>query len=127
MEPWLEKVRLVSSYLIVLYVRYPKVLLSGQFRLVQISKWAGLSHNEDIIRRALAKSSFKSMRRKEEASGLRIFDEIYPNRDYRWRMTRKGISGGWEDCFTSHISKDIFNEIAYDVMHELGYVENERW
>ncbi|CAM9303619.1 unnamed protein product, partial [Sphacelaria rigidula] len=93
----------------------------------KVSKWAGLEHGEDVIRRAMAKSSFKSMRRKEEALGLKIFDKMYPHRDYRWRMTRKGKAGGWEECFTTPVAKDIWNEQAYDVMLKLGYVENERW
>lgn len=93
----------------------------------QISKWAGLDHREEIIRRAIAKSSFKSMRRKEEAAGLRIFDEKYPDRDERWRMMRKGTPGGWEECFKTPASKDIWNELAFKTMYSLGYVTDEKW
>ena len=67
------------------------------------------------------------MRRKEEATGLRIFDEMYADRDQRWRMTRKGQTGGWEECFTTPISKDIWNELAFSTMHDLGYVSSYDW
>lgn len=95
--------------------------------LAKISKWAGLDHGEKVLQRAIVRSSFKSMRRKEEARGLLIFDEQYPDRDKSWRMTRKGKAGGWEECFTSPASKDIFNELAYDTLFGLGYVQDERW
>ena len=93
----------------------------------KVSKWAGLQHSEEVIQRAITRSSFKSMRRKEEAGGLLIFDEKYPNRDKTWRMTRKGKQGGWEECFTSPVSKDIFNEQAYTTLLKLGYVTDENW
>lgn len=93
----------------------------------KVSKWAGLDHSEKVLQRAIVRSSFKSMRRKEEARGLLIFDEKYPDRDKSWRMTRKGKAGGWEECFTSPASKDIFNELAYDTLFGLGYVQDERW
>lgn len=93
----------------------------------KVSKWAGLNHSEEVIRRAVSKSTFKSMRRKEEASGLRIFDDEYPGRDRAWRMTRKGKAGAWEECFSTPVSKDIWNELAYDTMYKLGYVNDERW
>lgn len=93
----------------------------------KVSKWAGLDHSEEVIQRAILRSSFKSMRRKEEATGLLIFDDKYADRDKSWRMTRKGKAGGWEECFTTPASKDIFNELAYDTLFILGYVENEQW
>lgn len=96
-------------------------------RLAKVAKWAGLTHSEEVIQRAITRSSFKSMRRKEEASGLLIFDETYPNRDKSWRMTRSGKSGEWEECFTSPASKDIFNEKAYSTLFDLGYVTDENW
>lgn len=67
------------------------------------------------------------MRKKEEVAGLRIFDEKYPDRDRRWRMTRRGTSGGWEECFTTPLSKDIWNELAFKTMYDLGYVSDEKW
>lgn len=67
------------------------------------------------------------MRRKEEANGLRIFDEKYPHRDNRWRMTRRGQTGGWEECFNTPVSKDIWNEMAYSVMKDLDYLLDEKW
>lgn len=42
-------------------------------------------------------------------------------------MTRKGQIGGWDECFATETSKDIWNEMAYDVMYKLGYVSSERW
>lgn len=93
----------------------------------KVAKWAGLKHSEEVVQRAITRSSFKSMRRKEEAGGLLIFDEMFPKRDKSWRMTRKGKSGGWEECFTSPASKDIFNEKAYSTMFDLGYVTDENW
>lgn len=75
----------------------------------------------------MAKSSFKSMRRKEEASGLLIFDDEFPHRDRSWRMTRKGQAGGWKECFKTPVSKDIWNELAFKTMYDLGYVNDEKW
>lgn len=93
----------------------------------KVAKWAGLKHSEEVVQRAITRSSFKSMRRKEEANGLLIFDQMFPQRDKSWRMTRKGKSGGWEECFISPASKDIFNEQAYSTMFNLGYVTDEHW
>lgn len=86
-----------------------------------------MEHGEEVIQRAITRSSFKSMRRKEEAGGLLIFDDKYPNRDKSWRMTRKGKSGGFKECFKSRVSKDIFNEQAYTTLFDLGYVTDENW
>jgi len=103
------------------------IAIAAPFAFRKVSKWAGLEHSEEVIQRAITRSSFKSMRRKEEAGGLLIFDEQYPNRDKSWRMTRNGKAGGWEECFTSPVSKDIFNEQAYTTLFELGYVTDEKW
>ncbi len=103
------------------------IATAAPFAFRKVSKWAGLEHSEEVIQRAITRSSFKSMRRKEEAGGLVIFDEKYPNRDKNWRMTRKGKAGGWEECFTSPVSKDIFNDQAYTTLLELGYVTEEKW
>ncbi|CAM9610269.1 unnamed protein product [Ascophyllum nodosum] len=89
-----------SSYDI-LTVKYEDLHTEPFETMTEIAKWMGLYHREEVIRRAMAKSSFKSMRRKEEATGLRIFDEKYADRDRGWRMTRKGRTGGWEECFTT--------------------------
>lgn len=105
----------------------PCFLAGAPFAWRQVAKWAGLKHSEEVVQRAITRSSFKSMRRKEEAGGLLIFDEMFPKRDKSWRMTRKGKSGGWEECFTSSASKDIFNEKAYSTMFDLGYVTDENW
>ncbi|CAM9337934.1 unnamed protein product [Ectocarpus sp. 4 AP-2014] len=115
-----------SSY-DVLTVKYEDLHRAPLETLLELSKWAGLDHSEKVLQRAIVRSSFKSMRRKEEARGLLIFDEKYPDRDKSWRMTRKGKAGGWEECFASPASKDIFNELAYDTLFGLGYVQDERW
>ena len=67
------------------------------------------------------------MRRKEESTGLLIFDDKYQKRDQSWMMTRKGQAGGWEECFTTQTLKDIWNEQAFQTMFGLGYVTDEHW
>lgn len=93
----------------------------------KVSKWASLDTRTEVIRRVIAKSSFKSMRRKEESTGLLIFDDKYPQRNRGWRMMRKGQTGTWEECFTTPVSKDIWNERAFKTMLDLGYVTDEHW
>ncbi|CAM9208885.1 unnamed protein product, partial [Choristocarpus tenellus] len=111
----------------VLTIKYEDLHSKPVEVMTKVSKWAGLEQKEKVIAQAINKSSFKRMRWKEESAGLRLFDEQYPHRDSRWRLTRKGEAGGWRECFTTQSAKDTWNELALNVMLELGYVEGINW
>ncbi|CAM9475084.1 unnamed protein product [Chrysoparadoxa australica] len=108
-------------------IKYEDLKQEPEATVAKVLDWVGISHTGQSIQRALEASSFERMRHKEEASGLRLFDAEYPNRDKSWRMTRKGSSGGWNECFTSAASKKLWNEQALDVMKQLGYADGEDW
>ncbi|CAM9654593.1 unnamed protein product [Discosporangium mesarthrocarpum] len=111
----------------VLTIKYEDLHENPREVLTEVAKWVGLGHREEVITRAVEMSSFKRMRQKEETAGLRLFDQQYPHRDSRWRLTRKGQAGGWRECFTTQAAKDKWNELALDVMYDLGYIDSVDW
>uniref|UniRef100_A0A7S1U3P1 Sulfotransferase domain-containing protein n=1 Tax=Phaeomonas parva TaxID=124430 RepID=A0A7S1U3P1_9STRA len=115
----------------VLWVRYEDLHADPAKELRRVLNFLGVRATDVVIREAVRKSEFSSMREQEEDGGLRLFDRHYSDRQEEFRVVRKGKIGSWEDCFGKNgafeEAREAFNAENLDVMQKLGYVESARW
>jgi len=121
-----EQSRNASSDQDIYLVRYedlrdPRTALDAATKL---ASWAGLPSDLESVIDALERSGFQKMRKLEEANGLKLFDRHYTGREADFRLTRKGVVGGWRDdpaCQLPDEQTSEFIRSAGPLLNELGY------
>jgi uncharacterized membrane protein YgcG len=123
---YFRQVQNASSGQDILLVRYedlrdPATALDAATR---VAAWAGLPSAPGAVRDALERSDFGKMRTLEEARGRKLFDRHYDVAGTDFRLTRRGVVGGWKDdpqCQLPETESRAFHEAVSPLLRKLGY------
>ncbi len=99
-------------------VRYEDLLRRPEEEARQLFEFLGAESDEETVRRCAESASFETL-----AGGRKQGQEEEPLARTKYR---KGIAGDWQNFFTDR-ERDIFKEVAGDLLIELGYEEDHDW
>ena len=95
-------------------VRYEDLLAQPDREVERLLDFLGANANEETVKRCVEATSFERMARRkrgeEESSSF----------------FRKGVAGDWENIFTEE-DKQVFKEVAGDLLIKLGYEKDYDW
>jgi hypothetical protein len=95
-------------------IRYENLLEYRNSIIRDVFEHLGVNHSTEIVNECVAANDFL------KASGRQ------PGVEDRSSFYRKGISGDWRNYFTKR-DKQIFKDVAGDLLIKLGYENNNRW
>lgn len=98
-------------------VRYEDLLENPVREAGRLFEFLGADTDESIVRRCVKSASFEKLSGRERGSEDYTLD---------FRKHRKGIAGDWANVFTER-DKDIYKEVAGELLIELGYEEDNGW
>ncbi|MGB3681465.1 MAG: sulfotransferase domain-containing protein [Rubrobacteraceae bacterium] len=95
-------------------VRYEDLLERPVEKIQSLFEFLGVESGKDTARRCVEATSFEQMsqRKRGEEDSASFF--------------RKGVAGDWKNVFTGR-DRQIFKEVAGDLLIELGYEQDEDW
>jgi hypothetical protein len=111
---WYSK---TDASLRIIFLRYEDLKIDSHSTLKHLYATLGFDVPDDILVRAINKSSFESMRQSERIwnyGGRPIADNF--------RFMQKGTSGGWEYIFSDADREHIWR-VGGDLLHKFGYIE----
>lgn len=100
----------------VLVIRYEDMMLNSEETFTKAAAFCGLNYTREQVCEAIAKSSFKELKKQESEKGFR---ERSPESQV---FFRKGKIGSWKE----ELTQEIVNKIVHDhrdMMQRLGYFE----
>jgi len=92
-------------------VRYEDLLERPEKEMGRIFRFLGAGDDESTVRRCVDKNRFEKVTRRQRG------DEDSN------AMLRKGVAGDWRSVFTSY-DRQIYKQVAGDLLVELGYEKN---
>lgn len=95
-------------------VRYEDLLENPREEVKQLLEFLGTETSEETVERCVESASFEKLTKGRER-GQEAADFV-----------RKGIAGDWRNVFTEQ-DKQIFKEVAGDVLIKLGYERDNNW
>jgi hypothetical protein len=103
-----------------LLLKYEDILVNPELELKKALVFMGLSLDEALLNLSIERSSFKSMRKKEEESPINTQELVakapLPNKYF----VREGKTGSWRNEMNT-IEKDLFWNIYGEALQFLGY------
>jgi hypothetical protein len=93
---------------------YEQLLADGAPVARSLFRFLGLAHDDALIADLLERSSFRFYAGRERGQ------------EDRKRFYRKGVAGDWKNHFTAD-DKELFKEIAGDLLIRLGYESDLSW
>lgn len=97
------------------FIRYEEMLVNQELVLSKLFDFLNVEHDDKIISRCIAKSSFKKMT-KNRRNGEEIATA----------HVRKGVAGDWRNYFTQK-DAELFIEHAGQVLIDNNYEKNHDW
>ena len=101
-----------------LIVRYEDMLQHSQLIFEQITRFAGLAHEEVAILAAIEQASFEKLKKKE------LQTDFFEKQISSEGFFRKGKSGDWQETLTTQQVQTIISDHG-EVMHYLGYLDQD--
>jgi Sulfotransferase domain len=93
---------------------YEKLLAEGPTVARDLFRFLGLPHDDALLSNLIERSSFKFYAGRESGQ------------EDRKRFYRKGVAGDWKNHFSDE-DKQVFKEIAGDLLIRLGYEQDTNW
>ena len=112
---WMEPVKAYEKIEHGLIIRYESMKENQAAVLAEVFKHLGCDGTQATIEACIQRATFEKM------SGRKAGDDAEP-----LAKARKGVSGDWKNYFTRRDGQ-IFDEIAGDLLIELGYAPDKSW
>lgn len=112
---WKEPIEAYERFQEGLIIRYEMMKENQAEVLQQVFDCLGCESDEQILKDCIQRATFEKM------SGRRAGDDAQP-----LAKARKGITGDWKNYFTRRDGM-LFDEMAGDLLIELGYEQNRDW
>jgi len=96
-------------------VRYESLLDNTAEETKRLLRFLDVDADDEVVRQCVEAASFESL------SGGRQRGEEDPSSFFR-----KGVAGDWRSLFTEK-DKEIFKEVAGDLLVKLGYEKDNDW
>jgi len=115
-----------SLYMVSVKQRYDGVFQWLEQKTVKCIRFEDLINNRDATLNAMLdeveKTGYKIPTPRERALSI-LIEAIQPKKSHTFRS---GKTGGWKEYFNEE-HKKLFNEVAGDLLVQLGYEKNNNW
>ena len=112
---WKEPIKAYSRFDTGLIIRYESMIENQASVLQDVFQFLNCEAGEEVVKECIERATFEKM------SGRKAGDDAQP-----LAKARKGIVGDWRNYFTRQDGR-LFDELAGDLLIELGYEMDRNW